>query len=173
MVLSGCRIRGNLTYENIHLEGGTHRRCSRTKEQQQSGESKANPRGVDVHLRGYQAGRKIDNSAIGVVWMRYASERDRSKLTKQLRIQRPVPWRRPKVLRREGALSYFSRGVRIGQGSRSRDERPNIDQNRQDAKRCDGASENKCARKNAGALDQEARHRWAESLMLRCWASVR
>src|SRR4249920_20361 len=45
MVLSGCRIRGNLTYENIHLEGGTHRRCSRTKEQQQSGESKANPRG--------------------------------------------------------------------------------------------------------------------------------
>ena len=47
--------------------------------------------GVDVHLRGYQAGRKIDNSAIGVVWMRYASERDRSKLTKQLRIQRPVP----------------------------------------------------------------------------------
>jgi hypothetical protein len=62
----------------------------------------------------------------------------------------------------EGNRADFSRGVRnIGQGGRSRDERPNIYQNRQDAKRCDGASENKCAGKNAGALDHGAAKRRA------------
>jgi hypothetical protein len=34
MVLSGCRICGNLTYEVLNIEGGTRRQCKRTKEQQ-------------------------------------------------------------------------------------------------------------------------------------------
>jgi two-component system LytT family sensor kinase len=44
MALSGCRDSGSLTYENIHLEGGAHRLCSRTKERKEA-ESKANPDG--------------------------------------------------------------------------------------------------------------------------------
>ena len=44
--LSGCRICGNLTYEILHIEGGTRRQCSRTKEQPQIDESKANPCGM-------------------------------------------------------------------------------------------------------------------------------
>jgi hypothetical protein len=32
MVLSGCRVCGNLTYEYIYLGGGTHRLCDRTKD---------------------------------------------------------------------------------------------------------------------------------------------
>jgi hypothetical protein len=37
MVLSGCRICGNLTYEDLHIEGGTHRQCKPSNEQQPIG----------------------------------------------------------------------------------------------------------------------------------------
>jgi hypothetical protein len=43
MVLSGCRIRSNLTDENELHEDGTRRQYNRTKELK-VGESKANPR---------------------------------------------------------------------------------------------------------------------------------
>jgi hypothetical protein len=44
MVLSGCRMCGSLTYEYIHLEGGTHRLFGRTKGRKEA-ESKANSPG--------------------------------------------------------------------------------------------------------------------------------
>ena len=42
MVLSGCRIRSNLTDENERHQGGTRRQCNSNKERK-VGESKANP----------------------------------------------------------------------------------------------------------------------------------
>src|SRR6266436_5771446 len=66
MVLSGCRIRSNLTDENEHHQGGTRRQYNRTKERK-VGEPKRILIGTDVHLRGYQAARKVDNGVIGVV----------------------------------------------------------------------------------------------------------
>jgi hypothetical protein len=37
MVLSGCRICGNLTYDILHIEGGTRRQCKPSNEQQPIG----------------------------------------------------------------------------------------------------------------------------------------
>ena len=67
MVLSGCRICGNLTYENIHLEGGTHRQCAMEQKNEKTPKAKQILLGADTHLRGYQVGRKIDHAAVGVV----------------------------------------------------------------------------------------------------------
>jgi transposase len=66
MVLSGCRIRSNLTNEDVHHEGGTRRRRNRTKNEK-SAKAKRILVGADVHLRCYQAARKVDNGVIGVV----------------------------------------------------------------------------------------------------------
>jgi hypothetical protein len=62
MVLSGCRICGNLTYEKTHLGGGSRRRCGPTEEQQSIGQAKRILVGVDAHLRGYQTARKIEKA---------------------------------------------------------------------------------------------------------------
>jgi hypothetical protein len=45
MVLSGCRICGNLTYVILHIEGGARRQRKQTDEQQQV-QSKADPGGM-------------------------------------------------------------------------------------------------------------------------------
>jgi hypothetical protein len=65
--LSGCRISSNLTaYETIHVGGDTRRQCKRNKGPK-GAKAKRIAVGADVHLRSYQAARKIDNAAIGAV----------------------------------------------------------------------------------------------------------
>jgi hypothetical protein len=58
MVLSGCRICDNLT------EGGTADALE-LKNNNQSAKAKRILVGADVHLRGYQVARKVDNGPIG------------------------------------------------------------------------------------------------------------
>jgi hypothetical protein len=69
MVLSGCRIRSNLTDENERHQGGTRRQCNSAiaLKNEKSAKAKRILIGTDVHLRGYQAARKVDNGVIGVV----------------------------------------------------------------------------------------------------------
>jgi hypothetical protein len=66
MVLVRLPNSSNLTRYEKHLNSGTHRRCKSNKKPKGVG-SKRIVLGVDVHLRGYQAGRKVDNGPIGAV----------------------------------------------------------------------------------------------------------
>jgi hypothetical protein len=61
--LSGCRIRSNLTDENKRYQGTTRRQCHSTKERK-SAKAKRILIETDVHHRGYQAARKVDNGVI-------------------------------------------------------------------------------------------------------------
>src|SRR5258708_39712580 len=66
MVLSGCRIRSNLTDENERLKAAPAASAIALKNEK-SAKAKRILIGTDVHLGGYQAARKVDNGVIGVV----------------------------------------------------------------------------------------------------------
>jgi hypothetical protein len=66
MVLSGCRIRSNLTNEDIHFEGGTRRQCNRIEERK-SAKAKRILVGADIPLQRLSSGSQVESGVIGVV----------------------------------------------------------------------------------------------------------
>ena len=67
MVLSGCQKSSSLTHMKNHKLQAAPTANAKEIKNQKAAKAKQIAVGIDVHLRGYQVSRKVNNAAVGVV----------------------------------------------------------------------------------------------------------